>query len=332
MNSRIPLLIVVLLVQCALAAWFWFGQGAEAEPAGKLLALEPDQVTQIALTDADGAEIELRREDAGWKVGAQPADAKKIEDVVAKLVGLTAPWPVATSPDTQSRFEVAPDKFQRRAVFRSGTTETTLYLGTSPGFRRIHARVGDQDAIYSLDFANHELPMQADDWLDRGLLAVTSSVTGVSWVDNWRLQKEADDWQLTDLATTAEPSSQVADTDAANKLAQRFEDLQVLGTVAVDLDPLARFEVSTDNAAASAHVYRLFRNEEDDSYALALEGVPGQYQLANYIAEQLMLTVTDLQPQPADAATEDQGQTTASDAVQGVVDEVLQSLPATPSR
>jgi len=60
--------------------------------------------------------------------------------LIDKLEGAEAAWPVATSESSAERFEVSDAKFQRRIrFFADDAVVTELFLGTSPGFRRVHA-------------------------------------------------------------------------------------------------------------------------------------------------------------------------------------------------
>ncbi len=62
-----------------------------------------------------------------------------------------------------------------------------LYLGTSPGFKKVHARRADSDDIYAITFANYEATARTDDWLDKALLKPTGDVTAVTRPDHWRV-------------------------------------------------------------------------------------------------------------------------------------------------
>ena len=171
MNNKLGLLGGLVALQLLLIAAFWFGGGADSTP-GELLDFAPEAVDELSISDQE-SELVLVREEAGWQVGALPADDTKIDELLQKMSALAAPWPVAQSAASAARFEVQKDNFQRRVVLRGGTDVIAdLYLGTSPGYQRVHARRTDSDDVYSIGLSNFELAVGVDNWLDKGLLAL----------------------------------------------------------------------------------------------------------------------------------------------------------------
>ena len=172
MIGRIPLLAGVLAAQLLILAVFWLS-GDDQRETVDMLGLDAAAVTSLEITDADDNVVRLAAVDGQWQLGELPADSERIRSTIESLLGVSANRPVATSTGSQARFEVAEDTFQRRVQFGGADGElATLYLGNSPGFRRIHARSADSDAIFSIDFAAHELPVDPADWLDKQLFQV----------------------------------------------------------------------------------------------------------------------------------------------------------------
>ena len=154
MNTRIGLLGGLLAVQVLVIATLLVASDRGAgETAVGLLPIEPDQVVRFSVTAGD-EEVALARGEEGWQLdGGLPADDGKVGEVLDKLAKAAAAWPVATSAATAERFEVTKDNFQRRLTVESGDGETlTLYLGSSPGYRRVHARAEGADEVFSIDF------------------------------------------------------------------------------------------------------------------------------------------------------------------------------------
>ena len=50
------------------------------------------------------------------------------------------------------------------------STVATLYFGTSPGLRQVHARSKTDKAVYTTNFATYEAPVKAADWEDKHVL------------------------------------------------------------------------------------------------------------------------------------------------------------------
>lgn len=291
MNSRIGLLLGLLIVQIALVGVAFFGAGRD-EGGEPFLDVDPAQVTGLTIRGGDDDAVVLARSSDGWRLGELPADGTKITDVIGKLTGGSAIWPVATSADSQGRFEVTEDKHQRRIDFESEAGPlATVYLGTSPGYRRIHARREGSDATYSIDFAVHELPTDADEWLDKQLLA-TEGVRRVELPGGQVLAREGSDggWTLDGSA---------AEQEAAQRLAERIERLSVLGRY--ESAPGATLgEAKTvlleDDGGAHRLTFRF--NEPADEYVLTTDRYPGEFTVASYVAEQILAEPADLLPEP----------------------------------
>ena len=310
MNTRIRLMGGLLAVQLLAVAALLLssGMGTDRAAAG-LLPFEPAAATRLGIA-AEDEEVVLTRGDDGWQLGdGLPADDGKVGEVLEKLAEASAAWPVATSAATAERFEVTADSHQRRLSIDSQDGDSvTLYLGSSPGYRRVHARVDGDDEVYSIDFSNYQAPTDAGQWLDKQLLRPQGDVERVGRANEWALERggDAGDWLL-----DGEP----ADQEAADKLVGRFADLSVLGIADSELgiaddgaEPRGSFEVRDE-----AGDYRLdfFFNEEEDDYSVTSSRLAGRYEVATYIAEQMLIEADDLLPEAVtseadeDAASED---------------------------
>ena len=296
MNTRIGLLGGLLAVQVLVIATLLVASDRGAgETAVGLLPIEPDQVVRFSVTAGD-EEVALARGEEGWQLdGGLPADDGKVGEVLDKLAKAAAAWPVATSAATAERFEVTKDNFQRRLTVESGDGETlTLYLGSSPGYRRVHARAEGADEVFSIDFSNYEAPADPSQWLDSTLLRPRGEITRVHRDDAWSLERgeEAGDWLVDGVP---------ADQHAADKLVGRFDDLSVLGLAAETGEPRGSFTVEDDDGA---HRLEVFFEEEEDDYSATSSRQAGRFEIATYIAEQMLIAADDLLPdedEPADA-------------------------------
>lgn len=281
MNGRIGVLTIILAVQALVVA----GLMTRDALSGTVTApdfVRFDPATVDGLTVVAGEEsVRLTRDGQAWRLNdAYPADNAKIGEVLDKLAGLSAPWPVATSADTAVRFEVADDNFQRRLTLSSDEDVLAdILLGTSPGYRRVHARKSGTDEVYSVNLSNHELPADAGQWLDKGLLASTGDVTKLIREGEWALAEGDDGWLI---------DAEAADADAADKLVGRFEDMRVLGIAAPEgeWEAKAAFTVTDDRGDYRVEV---FHDAQEDDYGFESERLEGRFTVATYVAEQMIV-------------------------------------------
>jgi hypothetical protein len=299
MSVRVGWLGIVLALQLVLVAALLFVKGgrADADP-GPLLTFDANAVTQIALADGEGAAVTLQRDGDGWRLdGGLPADDGKVAELLERLGGLQAAWPVATTASASRRFEVTAETFQRHVQLRAGSeTAADLYLGTSPGYQRVHARRADDDAVYSVALANFQVPVGADDWLDKALLQPRGEITALARDGAWNLTRGEEGWLLDAAA---------ADQDEAAGLIRRFAELRVSGAASGDgegLEERARFRISD---ADGTFTLTLYGDADGDVYQLRSERLEPVFTLAAYLADQLLvdadrLRANDAAPEPAD--------------------------------
>ncbi len=315
MNQHKTWLLILLVAQLLLAGWLFFGDRLSADKPTGLMGFDTAAIDAVEITDAKSNQLRLERLNGGWRVGEYPANADKIEAMLTKLGEVQASWPIATSREAQTRFEVAQDKFQRRLqLYQGEQLERDLLFGTSPGFRRVHVRAADADSVYSIDFANHELPLGEDDWLDRGLLALGSDINSIQRMEHFSLvQVDASDdrWELN--GGPANPAEVAG-------LVGRFADLQVLGSVVFEGQLSGSFVVGADG---QDYRYALYHNAEMDKYYITRDDQPGRFELATYIAEQMLLDTQALEPNASLEGEEAAG----SGLAEELIDQALQSLP-----
>ena len=309
MSGRIGLLGGLLAAQVVIIAGLLLASGVGSDAgAPHLLSFEPANVTKLSVS-GEGETVGMARDGDVWRLqsgapnGAPevlPADGGKISEVLDKLAGLDAPWPVATSDDSAERFEVTEGNHQRRLVIEDADGPVAdLLLGTSPGYRRVHARLSGASEVYSIDFSNYEAPTDADQWLDKALLAAKGQVSSVMLEDAWQLARQDDGW-LIDGAP--------ADAEAADDLVRRFTGLRVLGTSDEEADAAGDADAAGEPAGVfvvtdedGEHRLTLFHEAEEDDYSLTSDRVAGRFEVATYIAEQMLADPADLQADAAEA-------------------------------
>ncbi|HMA30641.1 MAG TPA: DUF4340 domain-containing protein [Casimicrobiaceae bacterium] len=178
MKRTISLLGALLVAQLLLAFGLSFtGTHLSARAADKpLLSLGGTQIDHITIEGPDKAKVVLAKVASAWQLpeeGGFPADKTRTESLLETLEGLKEGLPVATTSDALARFKVADDRFERRVTLAGGgKTLATLYFGTSPSMREIHARRSGQGDVYSVAFATYEVPVKAGEWEDKTVLQI----------------------------------------------------------------------------------------------------------------------------------------------------------------
>ena len=273
------------------------GSATTPEP---FLSFDAETIDALTVANSEGS-VNLAKTDDGWHLpDGVPADASKIDEVVQKLADATGGWPVASQASSAERFEVTEENHQRHLVLKAGEdTVADLYLGTSPGYRKAHARRADDDDVYAITFSNYEAGVKASDWLDKSLLRADGSITAIERLDAFALTKD-------DEGVWSAASGATLDQGKVETLAGRFTGLSVLGVNEAEL-PEAPKAVYFWQDDAGTSTFSLYHLEEDD-YAATSDRVQGSYEISSYVAEQLDVMVDALAPDQPDVADEETGE------------------------
>ena len=290
MKDRLGLLGAVLVVQLLVVAALVIDDAlGSAQSAPSLLSFDPDGVVKFNVSTLEDS-VQLLKGEQGWHLDNDlPADDAKVGEVLDKLANVSAPWPVATSDDSAGRFEVTETNFQRRLILESAeATLADLMLGTSPGYRRVHVRADGEYEVYSVDFSNYEVPVDVDQWLDKTLLQASGPISRLALEASWQLANDDEGWLI---------DGNAADQEAASDLIDRFANLRVLGVGEATGELKGTFIVSDEKGE---HRLQMFHEAEDDDYSVASDRIPGRFEIATYIAEQMLVESSELLPDVAD--------------------------------
>jgi hypothetical protein len=291
MKRAILFLSLALTFQIALALGLQLAANTTDSGAGqgKLLPIDAERVDTLVIEGRAGESVLLRKTDGHWTLpdhfGA-PADSRKIKELLDTLTGIERSWPVAETAEARRRFKVGNNDFERRLRFKTDGEElAVLYLGTSPGFRKIHARLDGEDQVFDIPFSTYQAGTKNSDWLDKQQLWVDSdSVTAIELPD-CRLSRHDGTWTMADLAANEEIDQQKAD-----QLARRLARLNCQDISAKADEPPpgpAAFKVRLEFKDGTSRDYR-FVKEEDQAHALLkVSEKPFLYQVGTTVMKEV---------------------------------------------
>ena len=285
-----------LAIQLVIVAVLLVGRSGAAVDPEPFLSFDPQLVDAVAVANEDG-EVNLVKAGDDWQFAdGLPADSSKVDGVLDKLGSASGGWPVATSAATAERFEVTEASHQRRVTLKAGDdTVADLYLGTSPGYRKAHARLVEGGDVYAITFSNYEAGVKVSDWLDKSLLRPVGSPRAVHRKDFFAVTKGED-------GVWTSPEVEELDQSKVETLTGRFTGLTAIDVSDVPLpdEPMMAFALADDEGELTMTVYKV---EEDDqkTYFATTDRVAGAYEISSYIAEQMDVVLDDLVPEPPEA-------------------------------
>ena len=276
MNRTGVILGMLLLAQLFLTVLVYRQDNPGAGSTGNqaLVSRGAYVIDELRVEDGSGSSVLLRRTGEQWqlpRLSGLPANPEKVEKVLKSLTDEDPGWTVAHTLAARQRFQVADYHFRRKVTLASlEQTIGTVYLGTSPGFRKVHARNESNDGIYSLDLNLYDLPIEAGKWVEPRLLQVRAPMEINA--DGYSLQRRDGEWRL---GTGDAPEQR-----ELQALLDALRNLQVLGVASqeqqlaaereeaeliLDITGLAGtrelefFKLGDDHYAASSEYSHLFR-------------------------------------------------------------------------
>ncbi len=295
MKNMNYLLAGLLALQLLIAGGLYASrQTPEAETLQMTLLAANDSVDNIVLKDNDGQQTQLKKVDGHWQLTEYyqlPAEQRKVSALIKKLQNTKTGWPVATTSASQERFEVSDDKHQRELILSQGeNTLARFYLGTSPGFRKLHLRKAGDDAIYAVALESHDFTAQASAWLDPGLLRPGGSIDALTG-PGFQISKQGDQWQ------SAAADTRVVQKEA-EKLLNALQNLRVSEARKISgHDPQAGY-ILTVTVKDKEQRYQFFEHDKQqyvsrDEQSLAFKLSKSDYDLITaQTAAQLLATAT----------------------------------------
>ena len=299
MNMQQIVLGGVLVVQLIVIGIILLVNATGSQKPKQFLQFDQGAVNRVVINSGNES-IELTRRTDGWKLAdGNPVDASKVERVLEKLSDVQPDWPVATSANAATRFEVSPSKFQKQiTVYGGEKTLADVYLGTSPSFRKIHARHAKGGDIYSIEFANHEAGTSTSSWLDRSLLHSQGAISALEKVGDFVLTNTETGWVVDSGASL--------DESKVRSFVDRFESLNVFEISdkdVADIETKEEFLLTDDKGTYRLVIYHLVTS---DDWVANSDRYDSNFGVVSYQAKELAKDLADLMTEVEDPEDEDE--------------------------
>lgn len=285
--------LALLVVQIGLAVFLNANSRSLAafKPHENLLHFSPAAVDGITVFGPKNSKVTLRKVSGSWllpELFKAPAKQGKVKGLLQKLANLKEGLAVATTRDAADRFKVGKDDFERHVVLQEGNQAVAdFYLGTSPEFRMVHARVKGRPEVVSVKLSTYELEAKPDRWLDRHLVAVNEQKIRTFDMGDIHITHQKQSWRLAGLA-----AGQELNTPMLNALLEKIETLTVEGVV----DPAAHkglfqqkptLTIAMTLTDHGKRTYTFAKPAKEDYYVLKSSARPQLFKINSYVVEGL---------------------------------------------
>jgi Domain of unknown function (DUF4340) len=251
----------------------------------KLLSFNKQAVSGLQIVDnMDSMEIE-KQEDK-WLLpnsGNFPASQRKVEQLLDTLAALEKGWPVARTRGAAQRFAVDKEQFERKLILVSDDeSQTTLYVGSSPGFRKVYVRPGDKDEIFTVDFNIWEANAKTEDWIDTDILALDQSSVQRIEMPGITMQRQDGTLQVMNL-----DENEQTNVDESSVLIGKLTGLRIQSLLGTEMEPEYRqnepaLEIRMTTEGGEVLDYRFSKPQDASYYVLKRSDLDFYFEVAEY--------------------------------------------------
>lgn len=233
MEKNTKILAAILGLQLLIALFVYTQPGRQGVFEGEeaLITAELETADKLVIVDSDASSLEIIKKVGTdqWSLPANdefPASGDKVARFIESLRKFKRSWPVGKTQISAKQFEVAASKFERKIVFYRGSDVlTTVYLGSSPSFRKIHVRLDGEDLVYSMQFNAHDAPTTARNWFDKEVYKVAKADAQEIVFDSIRFVKDGEEFKVSDLDAGEKMKPYAMNDLLASALNPEFEDV-----------------------------------------------------------------------------------------------------------
>ncbi|WP_372808061.1 DUF4340 domain-containing protein [Pontiella sp.] len=244
---------------------------AAQDGATLLQGVELNDIDGVEIAEG-GASVKLAKKEGQWVVGSlfdYPVNFKKLADALRAVAEVAMGSPVRAANVDPAEYGL--DAAKSIALFRGGKEAVKIEVGArrdaSSGWANQHfVRKGGADEIYLVDYDFHPFDETSSDWIDTGLINVSSSDLVSVKVGDVELNAVSNRWTLADLDAETEEF----EPSEANKLRMALQYLNCT-TVA---DPA---QSDADLGFADAVVYTASTTNKTYTVTVGGEADNGRY-------------------------------------------------------
>ncbi len=231
-NKTIQILSGILVLQVILVGFLQTRKDklATFDKEETLFTVKVDDADKFVVEDNEKKKLELTKQNNQWILPGKnnfPASETKFKDMIAALTHMKKGWPAGKTMISAKQFKVVDEDFERKISFYHGDKLlTTLYLGSSPGFKKVYARVDQDPLTYSLEYNTYDVPTALNDWMDKNVYSLNQEkVKNIEFPNNIHLENKGGLFTVAGLGEQELTNSVKVDPLVKVALNPEFDDI-----------------------------------------------------------------------------------------------------------
>ncbi|MFK7825325.1 MAG: DUF4340 domain-containing protein [Oligoflexales bacterium] len=271
MKKSINILAALLLVQIVLAVFLLTREEPTAtftsnEPLVAVTTAQVDKILIESKEDDKLKSLEIVKKDGTWIVPTYynfPVAENKLRDFLTTMTGFKKSWPVGKTKISAKQFKVVDDSFERKlSLYEADKKLTTLYLGSSPSFKKVHARVNDEDYTYSVGFNTYEAQVNSKDWINKNYLDQERAKVKSISLAGVKLENNSGDFVLEKTPEGQETDRSKVSPVASKAISPSFDEVLGLKEKVQYGDEVFSYEIQVGEEAIEYHYYKSIAKSE----------------------------------------------------------------------
>jgi len=285
MKKLIKVLSLILVVQIVLLVLVNLkGDSLAAFSSDEnLVKVDLTELDKITIEEKDKETVQLVKEGDKWILPDyhnMTVSREKLTAFAEKLDGIKKSWPVATSLLAAKQLKLTKDEFNKKLSLFKGEEASVLYLGSSPGFKKVHARVDGDTESFAVDFNAFEASTKNKDWFDAKYLYQSRDEIKGFELNDFALERVEDQLQVTGLSDKNESIQK--EVNALVSRASSLKYQEILGVEDKEEYKASAPELTYvfETLSGERWEYSFSKPEEQDYYVLKLSDKPFYFKIA----------------------------------------------------
>lgn len=287
-------LVVLLAAQLGLTALLFIGsQGELSEYSSdeKFVGVDSNAFDRFVVASLDRS-MEVKKEGSDWILpeayGAK-VSASKVAKITEELLTETRSFPAGSTSAAALQFKVSEDDFERKITLFKGNKELrTVFFGTSPGFKKVHARIAGEEAIYPIKFNTVDILETPMSWYDRTILRFPEQDIVKLTIGEIVLERDEDGPLVLQGLTDGEEVK----TEKVEELMRAINEGDFQDIIGLEEKPEYKLESPTaiytvELSGGEKYTYNFSGPLEDNNYVLKTSRYPQLYKVSESVVKEL---------------------------------------------
>ncbi len=294
MKKTIEILFLLLFIQIGLSLWLHSkGSNLEAFSTDKKLLgdLSFDSFDEVSISNKEASMLLKKVDDSTWVLPESenfPVSPGRLKNIQEKLLDLKQSYPVAFTNNAAKQFKLSNSDFERKITFKKGESVLkTVYLGTSPGFKKVYTRVEGEDNIYSVQSNTVLFQPKAESWIDKSVYAFKDEEIAKVIIGGLSiLTKEPGKYLIQDI-----PKGQKENINEIRKLVSKATRMEITETLGKK-NPLPEssrvLEYIIEKKDGTEVTYNVYKDSKKKEFLVHTSAVPFYSKVSNSFVDPLL--------------------------------------------